>query len=862
MTQTNLLKRHQETMPMFKDKISRLLGKVRSLSMLSLLLIGLALRFALAPFTSNPNDTPVWYQVSNDLLAGLNVYTTKSFSYPPLWAYTLYPIVRFTSLFCSPKWFGVSVNHSLDMPLDTWTLPQVVTSPLFNIVYKIPLFVADAVIGLIIYNIIKNLRGEKHARFCFILWFFNPLLISVSAVHGQTDVLPALMTVLSFCLIYEHQYMASGFAIGLGTLFKFYPAFLVPLYLFSVASLVPSNSSSRLKYLKRVIFQCSKFIGGMSIPFLIFLLPLINSNFFLAVFTRVYHTFSVGGISLFSIVYLPGSEWLFKLIISNSLLVSQAFFAICVGACSLVGFLVFRFSRENFHKAFLSGHVAVLAVIYTTSLLVNPQHILWVLPFLVLSYGLYDHYFRRLNILSIAAFLFLMGIGGPLYYFYPTAIFTSLINIQSIYANVYCFLHEAGTLILLFSCVLGIITVISILKSAVASLLRTKSRTRMFDYPQQRNKKKMSMSRNKWRSVTPMKVLAFTFVLLITGQLLVYVGPLTLQNVTFSIVGCNFVGVNSVDVQYRIRSGDYPTDVQILAMPLMCKPVDKEVLIYYDEDYPVSFVPQHCWFGFVEHITVELQLRGYNGSMRIVNAEELKQGMQNNDAIAIMASGVFPDTVYDGNESLVANWLQSGGSLIWVGDVVGYYVGHKGKELGAYEDSPGWEAQNQTLGFSLLNEYLSLNERLADMPSLFSDALDLRYSDALLGASVNEVNEHEGVVLGKTTSSKDERTSIAYVPVGKGHLILFGGGIGRTFSVTGEDVLAQDVAQIICSWFLFSTGNLRCTTLELGKNELRTENLNVTFYEEDENLKGVIVVAFSKNPYVRFFTREVLVSGS
>jgi len=865
VTRADLLKRHQETKPRLKDRMSRLAAKIGSLSLLSLLLIGLALRFVLAPFTSNPNDTPVWYQVSNDLLAGLNVYTTKSFSYPPLWAYTLYPVVRFTSLFCSPKWFGAPVNHSLDLNLDTWTLPQVVTSPLFNIMYKLPLFITDAVIGLIIYDIVKKLRTERHAKLCFVLWFFNPLLIFVGAVHGQIDVLPALMAVLSFCLFRERHYIASGLAVGIGTLLKFFPFFLVPLYLFSIASLERDDSSNKLDYLKnlkRAAFQCSKFIGGMAIPFLIFVLPLINSNLFLGVFARVYHAYSIGGISLFSVLYLPGSEWLFKLIISNYSLVSQAFFAICLGGCSLIGFLVFRSSRESFPKAFLLGHVAVLTVIYTTSLLVNPQHILWVLPFLVLSYGLYDHFFGRLNTLSIAAFIFLMGIGGPLYVFYPTAIFTSLMNVQSIYATVYSFLHGIGAFLLLFSCISGIITVVSILKSAVASLLKTKSRTRMVGYSEQRDKKKVPTPRNGWHKTVSMKVLAFTFILLITGQFLVYVGPLTLQNVAFTIDGYNFVDENRVEVQYSIRSGDYPVDVQILAMPLAYRPVDKELFIYYDDEYPVSFVPRHFWFGFVEHLTVELQLKGYNGSVRIVDAEGLKTGMQNNDSIVIMASGVFPDTVYGGNESLVANWLHSGGSLVWIGDVLGYYVGHKGKDLGTDEDSPGWEAQNQTLGFSLLNKPLSANERMADTSSMFSNALNLRYSDALLGASVDEVQKHGGVVLGKTTSSDDKRTSIAYVPVGKGHLTLFGGSIGGAFSVFGEDVVAQDVAQILCSWFLFSTGNLTCTTIEFGRNELKTGRISVASYGAGQNLEGVIIVAFSKNPYVRFFARQALINDS
>jgi len=159
------------------------------------------------------------------------------------------------------------------------------------------------------------------------------------------------------------------------------------------------------------------------------------------------------------------------------------------------------------------------------------------------------------------------------------------------------------------------------------------------------------------------------------------------------------------------------------------------------------------------------------------------------------------------------------------------------------------------LGFALFNGTLKENERFAAVSSNFSEALDLRYPDAFVGASVSEVLKHGGLVLGKITVSEDVRTSIAYVLVGSGHLILFGGGVGRAFTATGEDVIAHDIAQILCSGFPFSTEIVAYNLHELDRNYEENGSISVTL-PDGEDTTGVIVAAFSKSPYVRFFTRR------
>jgi Gpi18-like mannosyltransferase len=844
------------------DRISREFSALKTYPLLRLILVGVVLRLILAPLTSHPADIAVLYRAINDMLGGLNVYATNSFTYPPLWAYTEYPLLDLVSILTNPKVLGVATD-TLILPIESWKLPPVITSPLFNLLSKIPLLFADLLIGIIIYDIVRELKNDREARFSFILWFLNPIVIYIDCVHGQYDVLPALMTILSFCLFYKRRYLATGIALGLGALFKIYPIFLAPLYLFSAARLEKDESMRAGRSVRQVLVSWSKLVGGILLPFFMFLIPLINSNIIHDVFSRTILT-SLGGLSLFNIAYAPGLQWLLPYIAGRAGLVSAGLEIILVAvilAVCLVSFL----SQKDLLETFILGHIAILLATYLTSFTVNPQYMLWILPFLILSYGLYHRNLKNLILISVSASAFLIGLTGPLFYFYPTAVYMRLIDVGSIYASASFFKNGGGLIVVLVSGIAGVIALLSCLVDTLIYLFgpaKPHTSLEQLQNTGQLNGGEMFSERRKW-TVDPSKVLTLAFVFLMVGQILAFAQPLAQQNVSFSAFYVENQLDNRVRIGYYIKSGSYPVNLQVFATPVTSgikETIEKTIFIYYDDTYPSSFVTKAGWAGLLDHAPVELRLRGYNGSINIVDADELSIVMkQAYDSVIIIPSGVFPETVHAENESIIHNWLEAGGTLIWMGDVFGYFTGLRNGNLEHFLGTNFTQVQYQILGYAPIGEP-SGRSAFATVQSAFSNALDLQYPDASMGALVSEVVKSHGMILGETTNSTDARTSISSLPVGNGHLLLFGGGIGTVFTSTGEDVIAHDIAQIICSGVLFSTGVQAFSSYELERNEATASSLDVPT-PQDQNITGIMVVAFSRSPYDRYFTQQTYPVG-
>jgi Gpi18-like mannosyltransferase len=844
------------------DRISKGFSRLKTYPILHFILIGVVLRLVLAPLTSHPADIAVLYRAVNDMLGGLNIYTTNSFTYPPLWAYVEYPFLDLVSILTSPRALGVATN-TLILPIESWKLPPVITSPLFNLLSKIPLVAADLLIGIIIYDIVRELKNENAARFSFVLWFFNPLVIYIDSIHGQYDVLPVLMTVLSFYLFYKRRYLAAGIALGLGMLFKVYPLFLVPLYLFSAARLEKDKSIGVDKSVKQVLVSWAKLVGGILLSFFMFLIPLINSNIIHDIFSRAILT-SLGGLTPFNIAYAPGLQWLLPYIAGRAGVVSTSLEIILVVIILVVSLGSFL-GQKDLLETFILGHVAILLATYLTSFTVNPQYILWILPFLILSYGLYHRNLKSLILISASALVFLIGLTGPLYYFYPAAVYTRLIRVESIYASANFFKNGGGLIVVLVSGIAGVIGLLICLAGTFVYLFGPAKPHTSLEPPQntgQPNSGKMVFERRKW-TVDPSRVLEFALVFLMIGQLLAFAQPFAQQNVSFSAIYVENQFDNQVRIGYNIKSGSYPVDLQVFATPttsVIDETADKTVFIYYDDAYLSSFVTRVGWAGLLDHAPVELRLRGYRGSIEIVNADELRNVMeQDYDSVVIIPSGVFPETVHAKNESIVHNWLEAGGTLIWIGDAFGYLTGLKNGSIEYFLGNNFTQVQDQILGFAPVGE-LSGQSEFATVQSVFSSALDLQYPDASMGALISEVARVNGLVLGETSNSTDARTSISSLPIGDGHLLLFGGGIGTVFTATGEDVLSHDIAQILCSGFPFSSGVIAFSSYELAKNEAKASSLDVPL-PQDQKITGIVIVVFSKSPYDRFFAQQTYPVG-
>lgn len=110
--------------------------------------------------------------------------------------------------------------------------------------------------------------------------------------------------------------------------------------------------------------------------------------------------------------------------------------------------------------------------------------------------------------------------------------------------------------------------------------------------------------------------------------------------------------------------------------------------IYYDESYPTNYEDVDVSIGaqvldqkyYTEQVVNLLKSRNYHNIV-FVDSEHLAETLENEVSSGtcrgsglLMTSGAFPDTVYRGNaDDPVMRWISNGGSLFWVGNLVGAY---------------------------------------------------------------------------------------------------------------------------------------------------------------------------------------------
>ncbi len=372
-------------------------GFERRKHIMGLLLLGIALRVCLSFFTSHPNDEEVWYIAAINMLSGQgSPYGTWYFSYPPVWAYISLPFVSAASLFSNPYLLYVR------MSTDGIVVP--VLAPLFNFFIKLPIIIADVLVALVIFQFVGKVRDMKAAREAFIFWFFNPLVIFSGAVVAQFDVFPALTSLLAFVFLFQRKYVWSGVSLSIAVMTKVYPVLLMPLFL---AFLIKPDPDHMLK-LKRIINRLTFFVAGALAAGGLLLLPIILSDsfryFFEGIFRRTNYVTSIGGPTPLDVLWLfvDANQW------SNEYGRPQAIYATLsvlqlIGIALIIIYLLFRSRSRSPLESILEGHIYVLVLIYLTSTTVNPQYIIWIVPFLVLGYGLFGNYRLRLAVLSAAA---------------------------------------------------------------------------------------------------------------------------------------------------------------------------------------------------------------------------------------------------------------------------------------------------------------------------------------------------------------------------------------------------------------------------------------------------------------------------
>ncbi len=115
---------------------------------------------------------------------------------------------------------------SLPRLLFGWIFPE---NPFFNLfLYRLPLLFADIGIFLVLKKWLKTYSIKKLIYF----YWLSPVLIYISYVHGQLDVIPIFLLFMSLYFLFENKLISSAFLLGLSLAAKtnitlVYPFFFV-----------------------------------------------------------------------------------------------------------------------------------------------------------------------------------------------------------------------------------------------------------------------------------------------------------------------------------------------------------------------------------------------------------------------------------------------------------------------------------------------------------------------------------------------------------------------------------------------------------------------------------------------------------
>ena len=237
-------------------------------------LFGVALRIVLMPFFIIPYDIVAQQFSLTSVLNHYDPYSLSVSMYPPFIYMLFNPLLLIASR--AGLTFGFHVfPETFKAGIVTEMITSIYGDPVFLVFWKLPLLVFDILAGLLIYNLTKELtKDPSKAKVGFILWFFNPLVLITSYIHGAFDVIAAFFILLGIYFLSKKKYMYSGISFGFGGITKLSP-FLIAIPLSFLILFAKMDDSSGI-FSKKRWSNFATFVAGCMIPIIISILWNLN----------------------------------------------------------------------------------------------------------------------------------------------------------------------------------------------------------------------------------------------------------------------------------------------------------------------------------------------------------------------------------------------------------------------------------------------------------------------------------------------------------------------------------------------------------------------------------------------------------
>ena len=372
------------------------------------IIVGLAIRFILIPYTSSPFDIAAgWVAINDGIYAGDTTYSSGWNFYPPIWGTLLTVVGSIADLFGMGSFGDVFTSIYVDKPLTPGF--GFLTDAGYNILVKIPALIFDLLGCWATYLLVKRLTGDqKKAVIGVALWFLAPVVIMSSAVLNMFDSIMIVLMLFSLLTFMDRRYFLTGVLLSLAVFTKVFAILIIPVML---AYIISERDISISERTKNTLYA----FGGFLLVALIVYLPTIISGEFSD-----------------SILFLTGREDSYSGFVDrptyNNIFFYFPIAAVIYGAI----FVIMLFRKTDREKVFLWLFILSIALLFSFPFVsYTPTYGITLLPAILLLYSL-----KGKIALIPWSLVILFPLHGVLHYgttmFYSLAAFTGLIDITGI----------------------------------------------------------------------------------------------------------------------------------------------------------------------------------------------------------------------------------------------------------------------------------------------------------------------------------------------------------------------------------------------------------------------------------------------
>lgn len=273
-----------------------------------------------------------------------------------------------------------------------------------------------------------------------------------------------------------------------------------------------------------------------------------------------------------------------------------------------------------------------------------------------------------------------------------------------------------------------------------------------------------------------------------------------------------------------------------------------KIYFYFDQNYPPSDSTLGNWYGLSQHINSVLEQRKMDSQVILLNATQLSSFLMTSNTTnftLIIASGVLPNNVFSQNLNLISPWINNGGTLVWIGNKIGYLSASSiptasGSQITCMGENGTQLIVNATL-FGGTGYYY-------DTPSSNSTAFGVNYTYALPGDGINLniLNESGGVALG---NQQNGYTNVASIPDGLGRIVYFSGPL------LGDTLVSIAIVNILQSNIMHLAFLLKQLVFNLNKNVYLSLNNSFSIAATFDKPDSYFCVFLDQTNYLGTFSK-------